>query len=541
MTRGSLPLTRSLFQVTFNLHGWYVLFSDDLAAKKAHVVYDRKPMSGRPLSLSVKEPLARPVDKPSAELATSPAQAKRTPQSEPGSVKRHEGHSAHEQVLQMEANQAEPEAKPSPVKDSRTPARLPKSKSKQKVSRVISSDDEEVAQVDEKMIPIESSNSVDPAEKDVDVAGEAVEEIVVNVKEDSATVTSMDLIDSNADVQMEEVEEPVSSRRKKAPAKSKRKSEAVGKAAKQPAKKKQKKAPASVVKEEAEPSLMEVEEAKPEQADIPLASASPKLKPSVPVDSPPEVSLSDLIKSGVAMDDEDLFYLRLAAENSLNGTIPELPVETEDAEEEAVSTGHPSGCARAHGYYKVPEVEKSAYLPQRNRAVAEVEAAATNAAAIATSRSTRVNSRRLVQGMELHKKGNANATDTDLFQFNQLRTRKKQLKFSKSPIHDWGLYAMEHITQGEMVIEYVGEVIRAQVADKREKWYEKTGIGSSYLFRVDDDAVVDATKKGNLGYVSLTECVELWLIDLTFLVDLLTIVAIPIALLKSSPSTGRRR
>jgi SET domain-containing protein len=50
-----------------------------------------------------------------------------------------------------------------------------------------------------------------------------------------------------------------------------------------------------------------------------------------------------------------------------------------------------------------------------------------------------------------------------------------------------------------MVIEYVGELVRQQVADRREKAYERQGIGSSYLFRVDDDLVVDATKKGNLG------------------------------------------
>ena len=60
---------------------------------------------------------------------------------------------------------------------------------------------------------------------------------------------------------------------------------------------------------------------------------------------------------------------------------------------------------------------------------------------------------------------------------------------------------MERISRGEMVIEYVGEVIRAQVAEKREKAYERQGIGSSYLFRIDEDLVVDATKKGNLGCV----------------------------------------
>jgi SET domain-containing protein len=50
-----------------------------------------------------------------------------------------------------------------------------------------------------------------------------------------------------------------------------------------------------------------------------------------------------------------------------------------------------------------------------------------------------------------------------------------------------------------MVIEYIGELIRQKVADIREKVYERMGIGSSYLFRVDDDAVVDATKSGNLS------------------------------------------
>lgn len=32
-------------------------------------------------------------------------------------------------------------------------------------------------------------------------------------------------------------------------------------------------------------------------------------------------------------------------------------------------------------------------------------------------------------------------TDSDLLKFNQLKFRKKQLKFAKSGIHDWGLFA----------------------------------------------------------------------------------------------------
>ncbi len=58
---------------------------------------------------------------------------------------------------------------------------------------------------------------------------------------------------------------------------------------------------------------------------------------------------------------------------------------------------------------------------------------------------------------------------------------------------------MERIDVHDMVIEYVGEVIRHQVAELREKRYESQGIGSSYLFRVDDDTVIDATKTGNVA------------------------------------------
>ena len=49
---------------------------------------------------------------------------------------------------------------------------------------------------------------------------------------------------------------------------------------------------------------------------------------------------------------------------------------------------------------------------------------------------------------------------------------------------------------GEMVIEYAGEEIRAVLTDKREKYYESKGIGC-YMFRIDDEVVVDATMKGN--------------------------------------------
>lgn len=238
---------------------------------------------------------------------------------------------------------------------------------------------------------------------------------------------------------------------------------------------------------------------------LPLVAKGDEIAPSKPQPVisdtlPPNFQVPDPYAQQLVDDEEDLYFVRLLLGKQRGIELPSSAVERSQPEEDTSNyplglRKHATGSARTEGYYKIPEAAKSLYLPQRNRAIVDVSAAAPLPAA--SSRSNRVNSRRLAQGMEQHK---GKATDTsDVLKFNQLRTRKKQLTFSRSPIHDWGLYAAEAIPAGDMVIEYVGEVIRQQVADKREKYYEKTGIGSSYLFRVDDDSVVDATKKGNLG------------------------------------------
>lgn len=41
--------------------------------------------------------------------------------------------------------------------------------------------------------------------------------------------------------------------------------------------------------------------------------------------------------------------------------------------------------------------------------------------------------------------------------------------------------------------------MRPVLADLRETQYEAVGIGSSYLFRVDLEYIIDATKCGNLA------------------------------------------
>ncbi|XP_024031218.1 histone-lysine N-methyltransferase ATXR7 [Morus notabilis] len=93
----------------------------------------------------------------------------------------------------------------------------------------------------------------------------------------------------------------------------------------------------------------------------------------------------------------------------------------------------------------------------------------------------------------------AAAEGADLLKATQLKARKKQLRFQRSKIHDWGLVALEPIEAEDFVIEYVGELIRPRISDIRERHYEKMGIGSSYLFRLDDGYVVDATKRGGIA------------------------------------------
>ena len=179
-----------------------------------------------------------------------------------------------------------------------------------------------------------------------------------------------------------------------------------------------------------------------------------------------------------------------------------------------------SGSSRAEGVKKILESDKSKYLLHRirvQRAREEREAQAPrvdSAAAAATekalalakstakssSRSNRANNRRIVQDIAAQREILSTTNgEGDAIRFNQLKKRKKPVKFNRSAIHNWGLYAMENIAANDMIIEYVGEKVRQQVADMRERQYLKSGIGSSYLFRIDENTVIDATKRGGIA------------------------------------------
>uniref|UniRef100_A0A1A8KTX1 Myeloid/lymphoid or mixed-lineage leukemia 3 n=2 Tax=Nothobranchius TaxID=28779 RepID=A0A1A8KTX1_NOTKU len=58
-----------------------------------------------------------------------------------------------------------------------------------------------------------------------------------------------------------------------------------------------------------------------------------------------------------------------------------------------------------------------------------------------------------------------------------------------------GLYATRDIEKCTMVIEYIGTIIRSEVANRKERLYESQNRGV-YMFRIDNDYVIDATITG---------------------------------------------
>lgn len=79
----------------------------------------------------------------------------------------------------------------------------------------------------------------------------------------------------------------------------------------------------------------------------------------------------------------------------------------------------------------------------------------------------------------------------------------KHLVVYKSRIHALGLYTSRFISRGEMVVEYIGEIVGLRVSDKREKEYQsgkKLQYKSAcYFFRIDKEHIIDATRKGGIA------------------------------------------
>lgn len=257
----------------------------------------------------------------------------------------------------------------------------------------------------------------------------------------------------------------------------------------------------------------------------PTEGAPMPVFPETKVGKPGEFSLAQL--QLVILDDEDLQLAREALvdisepldignieywawkQNDASLAVHEISENIDLIAELDSHLENRLGLFRLQGYRKIKEAEKIAYLPHKRQAFQKARNATSTEetdddgtpkpnglglSANVSSRVNRANNRRFAADVNAQL-----GAETEVLNLNALTKRKKPVTFARSTIHNWGLYALEPIAAKEMIIEYVGELIRQTVAEVRERAYMKTGIGSSYLFRIDENNVIDATKKGGIA------------------------------------------
>jgi [histone H3]-lysine27 N-trimethyltransferase EZH2 len=71
----------------------------------------------------------------------------------------------------------------------------------------------------------------------------------------------------------------------------------------------------------------------------------------------------------------------------------------------------------------------------------------------------------------------------------------KKVAMGRSSIHGWGLFLREDVKKGDFIMEYKGEIISQDEAERRGKLFDK--IDSSFLFNLSTEYVIDATRKGS--------------------------------------------
>ncbi|CAL1404614.1 unnamed protein product, partial [Linum trigynum] len=92
--------------------------------------------------------------------------------------------------------------------------------------------------------------------------------------------------------------------------------------------------------------------------------------------------------------------------------------------------------------------------------------------------------------------------------YNYMRqTFRKRLAFGKSAIHGFGIFAKHPHRAGDMVIEYTGELVRPPIADRREHLIYNSLVGAgTYMFRIDNERVIDATRAGSIAHLINHSC-----------------------------------
>ena len=105
----------------------------------------------------------------------------------------------------------------------------------------------------------------------------------------------------------------------------------------------------------------------------------------------------------------------------------------------------------------------------------------------------------LLIGLETTGPYSKNFVQSKSSQYRKMKQEWRQnVVLARSGIQGLGLYSARDLEKHQMVIEYIGEVIRSELTDIREKRYTEQNRGI-YMFRLDDDRVLDATMSGNMA------------------------------------------
>lgn len=84
-------------------------------------------------------------------------------------------------------------------------------------------------------------------------------------------------------------------------------------------------------------------------------------------------------------------------------------------------------------------------------------------------------------------------------QYRRMKTEwRNNVYLARSRIQGLGLYAARDIERHTMVIEYIGQLIRNEIAERNEAIYEAQNRGV-YMFRLEENRVIDATLCGGLA------------------------------------------
>ncbi|KAL3317387.1 hypothetical protein Ciccas_003957 [Cichlidogyrus casuarinus] len=145
---------------------------------------------------------------------------------------------------------------------------------------------------------------------------------------------------------------------------------------------------------------------------------------------------------------------------------------------------NPTGCARS-------EPSLRTYVRKRPGAMSSTEVA---------SRAQVMPQASSLSSLEAStNNNNAWTLQSRTHQLRRLRIEwKTNIVLGRSRIQGLGLYAARDLEKHSFIIEYLGETIRNEVGNKRERLYQAQNRGI-YMFRASDDCIVDATMCGGLA------------------------------------------